>query len=525
MSKKDFLVNINKETNYTTTSNGAITNKSSLNALLDFFGQAGSMRQCSPDAITKLFDAAYKEDALRAIKCVFYIGDILKGQGERRTFRILLTHIANNYTEDLRANIDLIPEYNRWDSIYSLFDTPLENDAISLIKKQLKNDLKSDTPSLCAKWLKSLKTSSKQSRLLAKKTARLLNLNDFKNINSKSAIASNNIAYRVTLSTLRSRLKLIEKSMSTNHWDSIDYSSVPSKAMNIYSNAFYKHDSERFEKYIEDVTLHNATINSKTLYPYEIVKKILNGKVKTNMDKKVAEIQWNALPNFIKNEDMKGLCVVDVSASMNGTPLEVAISTGLYVSERCTGVYKNKFITFSAEPELVSVTGSNIVEKVRYMNSANWGYNTNLEAVFDLILQTAIKHKAPQSDIPDYLIIITDMGFDSLQQGSGYGYIRDADKQIFHKETFIQTMKGRFEEWGYKLPILVLWNVNANGGQMPMTADEFGWISISGYSPSIFTALLSEELLGAQNLQAENIDPVKAMLTVLDSERYNKIVI
>lgn len=515
MSKNVFLNQMTKSLNLTEVPNGAIMNKSTLNSLLDLFGRIGSLRQCSEDEITTLFDKAYKEDSLRAIKCVFYAGDILEGQGERRTFRILMKHIAINYTQALKNNLNLIPELNRWDSIYALFDTPLEEAAIGLIKHQILADLKSNKPSLCAKWLKSCNTSSKESCELGKKTARLLNLGNFSDPNSFEYKKKNEFIYRKVLSNLRERINVVEKKMSSANWSDINYNHVPSRAMNIYQNAFTRQDWERYEEYVKGLSTGKSTINSKALYPYEIVKKVLRGQVRSDIDKGIANAQWDSLPNYITNPEMKGLCVVDVSGSMSGTPIEVAIATGLYVAEKCTGTYHNKFITFSSSPQIVDVKGDNIVEKIKNMERADWGYNTNLESVFNLILQTAVKNKAPQSDIPEYLIILTDMGWDRLEGNSRY--------RGFGNNTFIESIRTRFENAGYKLPVLVLWNIDSK--VQPMTADENGWISVSGYSPTVFKALLSEELLGAEDLEAEKINPVDAMLVILDGERYSSITI
>ena len=523
MSKENFLGDLAKATNYTHTANGAVTHETSFNALLDFFGQAGAMRGRDA-AVIDLFEKAYMEDNLRALKCVFYFGDILEGQGERDTFRTLLKHIANKHKDILKNNIHLIPEFNRWDSIYALFDTDLEDDVINLVRNQIKIDLSSEHPSLCAKWLKSTTSSSPQTRKLGKKTARLLNLTDAENKKNNKAKKANEYMYRKTLTNLRTKLRVVEKNMSNNEWNSIDYSKVPSRAMNIYNNSFLNHDETRFTEYVDDLVQNKVKVNSKALYPYEIVKKVFNHKNTNIIEEKLMQAQWNSLPNYIVNPDMKGICVVDVSGSMDGTPLEVAVSTALYVSERCSGTYHNKFITFSEHPKLVSVKGDNIIAKVKNMSRADWDMNTNLEAVFDLILQTAIKNKSPQEDIPDYLIILTDMEFDEAIGNDDY-YCDNKNRNNFNKETLIETLRKKYEEAGYDLPILVLWNIDAKSGQMPMTADEYGWISVSGYSPTIFKALLSEELLGAQELNKKSIDPIKAMLTVLDSERYNAITI
>lgn len=516
MSKELFLNEMDKVSNQTLSTNGAIMYSSSLNSLLDFFGQATSMRHMESNRIIDLFEQAFVEDPLRAIKCVFYLGDILGGQGERRSFRVLLKYIAKNHTEALANNLKFIPELNRWDSIYELFDTPLESKAIEMLREQLLIDVKSEKPSLAAKWCKSCNASAETTKKLGKKTARLLNLGNFVDINSFEAKKKNEFIYRKVLSNLREKINVVETKMSSKMWTDINYNHVPSKAMALYKNAFGKNDSKRFTEYVNGLSTGATKINSKALYPYEIVKKIMRNPYSMNdMQKNIADAQWNSLPNYIENADMKGLCVVDVSGSMHGTPMEVAIATGLYVAERCTGVYHNKFITFSERPQIVSVKGETIFDKVVNMKSADWGYNTNLEKVFDLILNTAVKNRASQEDIPEYLIILTDMGWDKLEGSSRY--------RGFGNNTFIESMRNRFESHGYKMPILVLWNVDSD--VFPMTADENGWISVSGYSPTVFKALLSEELLGAEDLEAEKINPVDAMLVILDGERYNSITI
>ena len=513
MSKELFLNEMNKVNNMTLSTNGAIMYSSSLNSLLDFFGQATAMRYMDSDDVIELFEKAFEEDNLMAIKCVFYIGDILGGQGERRTFRILLKYIAINHTKALSNNLRFIPELNRWDSIYELFDTPLEDKAIEMLKEQLLMDIKLDTPSLAAKWCKSCNASSNETKRLGRKTARLLNLGNFIDPNTFETKKKNEFIYRKVLTTLRDKINVVEVFMSSNNWDDINYNHVPSKAMANYKNAFKKNDSGRFSDYVDKLATGDSKINTKALYPYEIVKKIIrNYNPISDFDGNILEAQWNSLPDYIEGSDMKGLCVVDVSGSMAGTPLEVAVATGLYVAERCSGVYHNKFITFSERPEIVDVKGLTIVDKVRNVLDSDWGYNTNLESVFNLILDTAIRNNAPQSDIPEYLIILTDMGWDNLERGYEH-----------KKYSFIETIKAKFEDNGYKMPVLVLWNINSE--IFPMSCDENGWISVSGYSPSVFKALLSKELLGADNLATDKINPVEAMMVILNNERYKDITI
>lgn len=540
MSKIDFLNNLEKNTNLTITENGALTNGSSLNPLLDLFSLAGAMRNRSEEDIIELLEKAIACDVVRSLKYVFYNGDIRGGLGERRSFRTLIRHLAKNRPELLKKNIHLIPHYNRWDAIYELVDTPLERNAFELVKEQLLQDLKSDKPSLCAKWLKSLNASSKESKMLAKKTAFALNLCEFTGEVNKKTIYKNEEKYRKVLSVLRQKINVVEREMSIGTFSNINYSNVPSKAMLNYQKAFMQKDEERYTKYLVDITLGNSKMNSKTLYPYEIVKKALASYRLKEYEKIVLEAQWQGLPDYIDNQDLNSLCVVDVSGSMEGTPMEVAISLGLYCAERCSGAYKDKFITFSSYPQLETVRGTNIVEKVKNMEYSDWGMNTNIEAVFELILQTALDNNSSQEDLPKNLIIISDMEMDAaFNFNSGYS-LRSPNgyKKQFasYKDTLFNTISKRYSSYGYTIPNLIFWNVDARRNQSPMTVDTNGWCSVSGFSPSIFKSVLNGEITVEETIidkvtgeeltiTKQVLDPIETMLTTLDSERYAEVCI
>lgn len=542
MSKMDFLNNLEKNTNLTRTENGALTNVSSLNPLLDLFSLAGAMRNRSEEDIINLLEKAIACDVVRSLKYVFYNGDVRGGLGERRSFRALIRHLAVNRPELLEKNIHLIPHYNRWDSIYELVGTSLEKKAFELVRKQLLQDLESDKPSLCAKWLKSLNASSEESKMLAKKTAFALNLCNFTGDVNKKTIYKNEEKYRKVLSVLRQKINVVEREMATGSFSNINYSNVPSKAMMNYQNAFMRKDKERYTKYLVDVALGDSKMNSKTLYPYEIVKKIMNSCTLKEHEKIVLEAQWEGLPDYIDEKDLNSLCVVDVSGSMAGTPMEVAISLGLYCAERCSGAYKNKFITFSSKPKMETVRGNNIVEKVKNMSSADWGMNTNIEAVFELILQTALDNNLPQDDLPKNLIIISDMEMDTaidFHDGYTYGWRRPrltAKEFKSYKNTLFNSIENRYMACGYNMPNLIFWNVDARQNQSPMTVDKNGWCAVSGFSLNIFKSVLNGEIIVEETITDETtgeeivitkqvIDPIETMLKTLDSERYAEVCI
>jgi len=485
---------MNGDGNVAFTENGAVAFASTNSSVLDFFANGGALRSRDESSIVNVFEKAYAENPLLATKAMFYFRDIRGGQGERRTFRILLNHLAVNRPEVVRANLPLIAEYGRWDDLYSLIDTDLEEDMFTVIDVQLAEDMNSDNPSLLAKWLASENASSSTTKRYGRKTRQALNMSPRQ--------------YRKTLSAIRSKIGLVEQTISENNWSEIQYDKLPSKAGLQYRKAFYRHDAERYAHFLEEVKSGTKTINAGTLYPYEIVEKCGGygyGRGKSADDASL-DAMWNALPNYFGDNEVRGLVVADVSGSMSGRPMDVSISLAIYTAERNSGPFAGKFITFSARPTLQTVEGSDIAEKVRNLSRAAWDMNTDIEAVFNLILKTAQKTGASQDELPTHLYIVSDMEFDAAT-GDGWHSRGNVDERLF------QTIERRYTEAGYKMPFLVFWNVDSRNDQQPMSMDQRGFQLVSGCSPSIFTSLLSNKATSAYDL----------MLEVLNQERYAAI--
>jgi len=378
------------------TENEAATNKSSLSKCLDLFSIGGALRQRPDHELIDLFMQAFQEDSLKALKISFYLRDIRGGQGERRFFRIILHELANSsHKEVVTQNLPHIAEYGRWDDILSLVGTPCENEAMLLIYNQLKIDREIKAPSLLAKWLPSENTSSKKTRELATKI--------------KFHLGYSSKMYRQLLSNLRKKIKLIEHDISTNRWQFINYSGVPSKAMNKYKKAFFKHDEERFKQYLEDVATGKQKINTSTLYPHDIVRQVLNNYDPDKATRLTIEQLWNNLPNYLPDDFTNSLVVADVSGSMIGLPIEICISLAIYLAERNSGPFKDYFITFSDIPTLQKIRGKDITDKVNNLARANWNINTNIQAVYNLILKQAITDKISQDEMPGTIYLISDI--------------------------------------------------------------------------------------------------------------------
>lgn len=480
--------------NVALTENNAVAFASTKSAVLDFFAMGGALRSRSAASKLDLFSKAFSENPLLALKSLFYFRDIRGGQGERETFRTILGHLARTQPSAVRANLPLIAEYGRWDDLFVLVGTSLENDVFALIDMQLALDKQADHPSLLAKWLKSENTSSKSSRALARRTRQYLNMSSRQ--------------YRKMLTELRRRINLVETTISKGNWREVDYERVPSKAGLQYRKAFYRHDEERYKAYIEAASKGEAKINTGTLYPYEIVEKI-SERVGWYSDTRNISAQetatldtmWKNLPNYFGDNEVRGLVVADVSGSMAGRPMGVSVSLAIYTAERNNGPFAGKYITFSHKPKLISVnTNDTIVQKVHSVIRTGVGYNTSIEAVFDLILATAVRNELNQAELPTHLYVVSDMEFDEANNGR-------RDQRLF------ETISQKYAAAGYTMPFLVFWNVDSRNNQTPMSMDQRGFQLVSGCSPSIFTSLLSARTVSAYDL----------MLEVLNSERYERV--
>jgi len=469
-------------TNYTFTENGGITHKTTNSDLLDMFAMGAAMRNRSNSDVILMFKKAYEENPELAMKMLFYIRDVRGGQGERRFFRVCIHWMAQQETmvDSMRKNVEYIAEFGRWDDLYALMDTPLQNDALGVIKHQLALDVECKTPSLLAKWMKSENASSAE-------TIRFGNM-------TREYLGMSHREYRKVLAVLRERINVLEVLMSANRWDEIEFDKIPSKAGLIYKNAFARRDivKARYEAFAKDTT---TKVNAGTLYPYEVVEKAIQ-VMQTNYwresniplddtNRLMVNKYWDNLTDYFNEAKLNALCMIDTSGSMSGTPINVAVSLGLYCAERNKGPWHNHYISFSSHPQLIETEGVDFCDKVNRIVRTNLCENTNIEAAFDMILRTAKVNKLKQSDIPEYLIVISDMEFDYAQ-----GYGRYNNFTTDSAETTMETIARHWEESGYKLPKLIYWNVDARQPNIPMIGNHM--VSyVSGFSPSIFKSIIT----------------------------------
>lgn len=489
------------------TENGAIKRNTTKSALLDLFAQGAAMRNRSDADVILKFRNAFAEDNTYALKCLFYIRDVRGGQGERRFFRVAIKDLTKQNPQAVARNIENFPVYGRWDDLYCLVGTPCEKDAFDFIKRQLALDVQCKTPSLLAKWLKSENTSSGDSRALGNKT--------------RIALGMSHKQYRKTLSILRARINVLERLMSAGKWDEIEFDKIPSRAGMIYKNAFARHDIERakseknvqtFEEFAKDTT---KKVNAKALYPYECVAEAQKywhlGLDATN--RLMVNKSWDGLTDYFKGATLDALAVVDTSASMRSSsasaPINVAISLGMYCADKARGPFAGHYVSFSSRPQLVKVEGADFCDKAYRVYRTNLCENTNIEATFDMLLDTAIRTQCKPSDLPKTILILSDMEFD-YGCADRFGYHRSS-VNTRTAETLMEGIARKWNAYGYELPHLVYWNLDARQDNIPQALG-IGRVSfVSGFSPSILEFIIKGK------------DGYQLMMEVLDSDRYKAV--
>ena len=461
------------------TANGMKARASTASKNVDLFFKIGASRgkNIVPD-----FTGAFVENRDYALRIAQWARDIRQGAGERKIFRDVLLNLVKTDQDAAIALARKVPELGRWDDLLVLIGTDIEQSAFDMIKEALDAG-----NGLCAKWMPRKGEEAAKLRV---------------------AFGWSPKFYRKRLVELT---KVVEQEMCANKWDEINFNHVPSVASSRYKKAFNRHTP----KYKEWTTALVSTdpevaktvkVNAGAVYPYDVIKGLGSysfGYEKSNLDHIVA--QWNALPNYVGDANI--LPIVDVSGSMC-TPaggyqskskvscLDVSVSLGLYLADKNKGKFKDTFLTFSGKPELLHLNG-NIVQKIDQMVRSKWEMNTNLHAAIQKILDVAVKGNVPAEEMPQVLLILSDMQFDQCAR---------------HDDSAMQMIERKYAEAGYTVPQIVFWNLNAHDN-VPVKFDKNGTALVSGFSPSIMKAVLAADL--------EDFTPESIMRKTIMSERYN----
>lgn len=441
------------------TANGAVTHSTSLNAVVDMFFLAGASRKMDEQAMINVFVKAFDQDPILAIKCLFWSRDVRGGAGERRFFHVIMKHLIKSlpYPELVDQLMIHVPEYGYWKDVFTLEEP--DNNNLQWLTTQLEEN---PNKGLLAKWWpRKGKWFSSAHKYL-----------------------------KVTPKEFRKRLveltKVVETQMCNREFGTIKYEQVPSQAFQKYKKAFARRDEARFTAFITKALKGEVKLNSGTLFPYQLYQSYYLGENRSTID-----AQWQNLPDYVGEGSFLPMC--DVSGSMTGLPMDMSVSLGVYLSERNKSIFKDAFLTFSEKPQLQVLKGT-VSQRFSQLSRAHWEMNTNLTAAFELILNKAIENGLSQSDMPDTVLIISDMEYDPAWMG----------------KTNYETIQMMYENAGYAMPKIAFWNVKGREGNVPVNAKAPNVALISGASPSIVKNVLA----------GKDFTPTGIMLETLNSDRY-----
>ena len=448
----------------TTTENGMAAFDKSGSGLVDMFYRIGAARRVEPKIVETMFARALAEDKVLATKILLWARDVRGGAGERLVFRNLMLYMERNYPKQTKALIPFIYEFGRWDDLFIFQTKEVLNTALSSYAIAIRNGNR-----LAAKW-------APRKGLMAVKLRQVLGMTP------KS--------YRKTIVGLTD---VVEQKMCAGDWDSIEFGKLPSIASKAYQKAFMKHATINYNQYVESLKAKDGKINANAIFPHDVIMGLRNGIAD------VAIAQWEALPNYMS--DAKVLPMVDVSGSMSypagGNPnvrcLDVAVALGLYISEKNPGVYNGAVLTFSEKSELIQLKG-NLQERMYQLNHIGWEMNTNLNKAFETVLNKAVSNNVKAEDMPEYILILSDMQFDAA--------VRPEDRAI-------DMIRLQYKQAGYEMPKVVFWNLR-DAGITPVSFNEEGTMMVSGFSPAIMKAILA----------CKNIDSYSIMLEAINVDRY-----
>jgi hypothetical protein len=469
--------------------NNSNSNNSTNNPLLRFFVHA--VRGCDEDKIWEMAYHAWNYDPLLTLKLMVNVRNIRGGKGERDIGRSCMRWLAlfdENTRLNLEHNIDAFVNAGRFDDLVVLMNTPCEDFCLTYIANTLEYDLKQlqdpnpQPITLLAKWIPSEKKS------LDRKYNFVHKLTKHMNINSE-------ILRKRYLSPLRNKLNLLETQMCNNNWDMIDFRRIPSVAIHKHTEAFNRNCPFRFQIYKYDL---NMELNTNALYPHQIIKQYIGKQLGQD---EFVEAQWNTLISKYQNDDafcQDTIVLVDVSGSMycniNGiTPITVAVSIGLLISQLTEGYFKNKVLTFESNPQLIDIQEGSLYERMQQLISAPWGGSTNVMAAIDLIFKETIQNNIK---MPERILIISDMQFDVACSANNTKY---------------SVLKNKFNS--YDLPHICFWNISGNINDFPVTNHIENTSLVSGFSIDILKHVLKNN----------NINPESLMNSVLNDECYNDI--
>ena len=495
--------------NIAITVNNAISYRNTSSALIDLF--IISNRDDDKYINEKLINA-WNENPELTVKIIFVTRDISNGKGERElTFKMLeflRKHCFNTYKLNIKL---LIVKYGRIKDLIDMALSNMYNDIeINILADIIKEDLCKEKPSLAIKWIPREGNANKK---ILYKLISILFPNKKNNLE---------LYRKEILQPLNKKIQTIEQLMCSNNWHNINYSEVPSQAMKIYGReqsyiwnkdikllqlgAFIRHDKERFNTFLKKLRKSDIKINTKDIQPQQLVKEVMF-KEDLNIN-----LQWNYIIqklNIINSSIENSIAAIDVSGSMNGYSLEVALALGLIITEFTSKVYKKKLITFSNYPIFHHISGETLHEKIQSICNTEWGMTIDIEKVFDLILNNAKIHNIKDENIIKKIFIFTNKQFN------------DASTSYKKSKTLFKNIKNRYIESKYKMPELIYWNLSKKESKdiFPIKIDDNECIHISGISVELLKVFMEGLEFNSYSLLLKLLEKYEVSIDEIDKKK------
>lgn len=541
---------------FTKTENGAVALDTSGNDIVDYFMLY--TRTLTKEQNYQFLEKCWAVNPKKTVAVIFNGRDRLKGKKEKTVSNQAMLWLRDNKPYTYMANIlTYVNNYGRWkdllyicyenksdgmiDSNYELtmfadklrddlaelkISDHLANDADAATEDTIKNKPKVKSVSLCAKWAPSENDRNDSRKHFAKKIATILYGRDDAKKMEK---------YRKEyLAPLRKKINIVERLMCNNEWDKINYESVPGVASRRLHIAFNKHDSDRYCEYLATVRKGDAKINITGILPHELANYYVN--LRSTQDEyeenETIELQWRAIVNDVKSCGILGnsLAIIDLSGSMfsasNGSvPAQVAISLGIITSLCCKGLFKNKFITFSDTPELVSLIPDDLYKEYtekdiepslytcfKSLVDVEFGYNTNFVKSCEMIIKYGKERNIADADMPKKLFVFTDMQFDEAT-------VDVVGKEQNGIEVLYKTIVKMFKAADYTAPKFVFWNLNSCHTQsFPVNCKTEGTAMISGFSEQLLKIFMTYDEFKPELIVEEILAPYLPDIYIDDSE-------
>jgi hypothetical protein len=502
------LNKLKNENNYTeTTWNGDPSYSSSGDPRLDLFFK-GFVRGCNEDNLNNMLKVSWCKYPEDTVKLIIHSRDCRSGKGEKKVsykgmlwlrkykpltyIMNLATFLEHGYFKDLLQLAGFANDFNL--NPLGITENYIE---LEVLAEYLREDIKKMKEqgenariSLAAKWAPSEGKHFDIKYGFAEDMASLL----FSHKDKPKKI------YRMLLTKLRKQLNIVESLTTDGRWYEIDYAKVPAKAHRLLRKAFLKNCPEPYKEYLNNLKSGTEKINFKGTHPHELVSTYF-GKTSrsfywTREIDETIEGQWKALVNDVKEKGFldNTIAVSDVSGSMleqlDGLPMSVSIALGILIAQCCSGTFHNKIISFNKTPKVHKLKGDTLKDMVEITKNIDFGLNTDIDRVFELLLNTA--KLTDCKDMVKNIVIISDMQFD---EAIGK-----------HKLSTFNRNKKMFEEAGYTLPKIIFWNVNGSIESIPVKSHDSGSILISGFSAELLKDLINNGF---------DTDPIGFLLNVI----------